>query len=246
MRIWRGVALSLGLWLFAASAQAVSFSLDMIPSGPVTSGNGLLEFSNFQFFSPFHSVEADEITLTVLDDGVELSGPVGVSGEDLKTFSVLYEVRALGPDIDGASLLLDSSVDSDKLGIVLATKQILGRRESKSKPSWWMPGGPHHDDLGFAFGTLARLKTADWDVGHRFCGARPFLSGGGAIRLVEAGFSPQSSIRVIDQITIGALDGTAIWESSVNRFTVVPEPGVASLTLLGLTLLGWRARRARH
>jgi hypothetical protein len=243
----RWMALSLGLCWLATSAQAVSFSLDMIPAGPVTSGNGQLEFSSFQFFSPFHSVTADEITLTVLDDGIEISGPVSVTGDDFKNFSVLYEVKALGAGIDGASLLLDSSVDAD-LGLVLATKQILGQRTLRKHKGfdWWTPGGALHDDLGpFDRKTLARLKTADWDFGHAFCGHPPF-GGDGAIRLVEAGFDPQSSIRVIDRISLTALDGTAIWESSVNRFTVVPEPGLATLTLLGLTLLGWHARHGKH
>jgi len=239
----RWMALSLGLCWLATSAQAVSFSLDMIPAGPVTSGNGQLEFSSFQFFSPFNVVHADEITLTVLDDGIEISGPVSVIGDDFKDFSVLYEVKALGAPIDGASLFLGSSVDADDFGLVLATKQILGQRELLE---WWTPGGGIHDDLGpFDSKTIARLKTADWEFGHAFCGHPPF-SRDGAIRLVEAGFDEQSSIRVIDRVTLSALDGTATWESSVNRFTVVPEPGLATLTLLGLTLLGWHARIRSH
>lgn len=244
----RWMALSLGLCWLATSAQAVSFSLDMIPAGPVTSGNGQLEFSSFQFFSPFHSVGADEITLTVLEDGIEISGPVSVLGDDFKTFSVLYEVKALGAPIDGASLLLGSSVDADDFGLVLATKQILGQRKLRPHKGfeWWTPGGGIHDDLGpFDRKTLARLKTADWEFGHAFCG-HPRISRDGAIRLVEAGFDGQSSIRVIDRVTLTAFDGTATWESSVNRFTVVPEPGLATLTLLGLTLLGWHARIRSH
>jgi hypothetical protein len=241
----RWLALSLGLWLSAASAQAVSFSLDSIPAGPITSGNGQLEFSNFQFFSPFDSVDASEITLTVLEDGIELSGPVDVTAHEYKTFSVLYEVTALGAGIDGVSLLLDSSVDADDFALVVATKQILGEREQLPPAhfDWWTPGGFLHEDHGPLADPrgLARLETADWIFRHGQ-GHPPFPSEG-AIRLVEAGFDEQSSIRVVDRVTLSARDGSAVWESSVNRFTVVPEPGVASLTLLGLTLLGWRARR---
>jgi hypothetical protein len=247
MRQRWSILLSVSLWLLATAAQAVSFDLDMIPAGPVNSGNGQLQFSNFQFFSPFNTVDAGDITLTTLDDGIEISGPVGVTGTGVKTFFVLYEVTALGPGIDSASLLLDSQVSADHFGLVLATKKILGEQlHSPELPNWWEPGGKKghgHEDLFPLLGrSLAHLKTADWDVDRESCKHAPFGACDAAIRLVEAGFDPQSSIRVIDRVTLSALDGTAIWESSVNRFTVVPEPGVASLTLLGLVILSLRRR----
>ena len=49
----RGLVVAVALWLYAASASALTFGLDALPVGPVVSGNGQLEFSNFQFFSPF-------------------------------------------------------------------------------------------------------------------------------------------------------------------------------------------------
>ena len=244
MRQRWSIRLSVSLWLLATAAQAVSFDLDSIPAGPITSGNGQLQFSNFQFFSPFNTVDAGDITLTTLADGVQISGPESVSGTGLKSFFVLYEVTALGAGIDSASLLLDSKVTADHLGFVLATKKILGDQLHSPEFPDWDGKSKHGNDLfPLLSGKLAHLKTADWDVDRDSCRHLPFGTCDGAIRLVEAGFDPQAHIRVIDSVIIGAMDGTATWNSSVNRFTVVPEPGVASLTLLGLAMLSWRARR---
>jgi hypothetical protein len=254
--------LAVALWLNAASASAVSFTLDSLPSNPVPSGNGQLEFSNFQFFSPFLSVAPSQVTATILADGIQLSGPIG-STSGLKNFFVLYDVRALGPGIDGASLLLDSHVDADDFGVVLSTKQILGD-VGLELPDCSCDGccGGHKGGDGFDFGlgldhslptdrkTLAFLKTADWDIEDpNNCFRPPFgISDDGAIRLVEGEFDPRTSIRVIDGVSVVASDGTATWTSSINRFTVVPEPGTASLMLLGFTwvaLTSYR-RSSRH
>ena len=243
---------AVALLLYATSANALSFSLDGLPAGPVVSGNGQLEFSHFQFFSPFMSVDPSEVTATVLDDGLQLSGPISAS-DGLKNFFVLYEVRALGGEIKRASLLLDSQVDADHFGLVLSTKQILG--DVLSTPCLDGHGDKQGGDgLDFGFDhnlptdrkTLAFLTTADWKIGGdiRDCFRLPHgLGNDGAIRLVEGGFDPQQSIRVIDGVTITASDGTATWKSSINRFTLVPEPGTASLMLLGLVLLGRLPRR---
>lgn len=248
----RGLLVAAALWLYAASANALSFTMDALPVGPVVSGNGQLEFSKFQFFSPFMAVDPSQVTATILTDGIELSGPISTSS-GLKNFFVLYEVRGLGNGIEEASLLLDSQVDANDFGLVLSTKQILGDVNGD--------GGYHHKKKGsdgFDFGlgldhgfptdrrTLAFLKTADWEIDDDDnCFRTPFgIGSDGAIRLVEAGFDPQQSIRVIDGVTLVAKDGTATWESSINRFTLVPEPGTASLMLLGLGLLAllprWR------
>jgi hypothetical protein len=248
----RSVLVAVALWLYAAAASALTFGLDGLPAGPVVSGNGQLEFSNFQFFSPFMSVDPSEVTATILDDGIQLSGPISAT-DGLKNFFVLYDVRSLGAPIKRASLLLDSQVDADRFGLVLSTKQILG--EVMGTPCF---GGHDDKDDGGFFGfdhsfpsdrkTLAFLKTADWEIGSTFgdCFRSPHgLGNDGAIRLVEAGFDPQQSIRVVDGVTITATDGTATWESSTNRFTLVPEPGTASLMLLGLALLRLLPQR-RH
>jgi len=251
----RGLLVAVGLWLYAASANALSFALDGLPVGPVVSGNGQLEFSNFQFFSPFMTVDPSKVTATILADGIELSGPISASN-GLKNFFVLYEVRALGAGIEEASLLLDSQVDADIFGVVFSTKQILGE-VSGAPHDGWHGHENGSNDFGFGRGldhafpsdrqTLAFLKTADWEIGRDdHCFRTPLgLGCDGAIRLVEAGFDPQQSIRVIDGVTLAAWDGTATWESTTNRFSLVPEPGTASLMLLGLALLALLPHR-RH
>jgi hypothetical protein len=251
----RGLVVAVALWLYAASAHALSFAMDALPGGPVVSGNGQLEFSHFQFFSPFMTVDPSEVTANILADGIQLSGPISTSN-GLKNFFVLYEVHALGAGIDRASLLLDSQVDADGLGLVLSTKQILGDVIDEPHGGWDRDkkGGNDFDfglDLDHSFPTdrrtLAFLKTADWEIGVDCnCFHAPLgLGCNGAIRLVEAGFDPQESIRVIDGVTLVAHDGTATWESSTNRFSLVPEPGTASLMLLGLASLALLPHR-RH
>ena len=250
----RGLLVAIAVWLSAASAHALSFTMNALPVGPVVSENGQLEFSNFQFFSPFMSVDPSQVTATILADGIQLSGPITSSG-GLKNFFVLYEVRSLGLGIEEASLQLDSTVNADLFGVVLSTKQILGDPVD-------LPPDKHHGkkkDDGFDFGldldhgfptdreTLAFLKTADWDIeDDDSCFRFPLgLGSDGAIRLVEAGFDPHQSIRVIDGVSVIASSGsTATWESSINRFALVPEPGTASLLLLGFAGLAlFRHRR---
>lgn len=259
----RSLCLAVALCLAAAAANA-------LPTGPVVSGNGQLEFSNFQFFSPSGSVDEDEIAVGVLADGIVLSGPVSASDE-LRSFFVTYEVRALGPGIVEASLQLDSDIESGAFGLVLSTKRILGDPHQGSgwhKQDPWKDKDPwrdehrrgrggwkrerddfHDDHHEFELGdrrTLAFLKTAEWQTGRsRHCD-HPSLGLGndGAIRLVEAGFAVQDSLRVVEHVLVSGRHGTATWNSSTNRFTVVPEPGAASLTLLGLCLLALRSRRS--
>ena len=250
MRTRLSLLLVTALCLMAGAAQAVSFTLDSIPVGPVVSGNGMMQFSNIQFFSPFNTVNAADVTFEVLDDGVRLSGPVSVSGSDLKNFFVLYEVTSLGGGIDQASLFLDSHVDADVFGLVLATKQVIGdigdRNPKKDKKDDDFPFGHGFDMGNFDRSTLAFLQTADWEIGPKEDFKGPFgLGRDGAIRLVEAGFAVKNRIKVIDGITVSAIKGSAIWNSSENHFNTVPEPGAAALTALGLLLIGIRSRRAR-
>jgi hypothetical protein len=260
----RSLCLAVALWLVAAAASA-------LPTGPIVSGNGQLEFSNFQFFSPGHTVDESEISVSVLADGILLSGPVSATNE-LKGFFVTYDVTALGPGIVGASLSLDSQIEQDAFGLVLATKRILGGPKDhygwdeqdpwKGHDPWKKSKGHHgpsgwkgkaddwtdrHQPFGFAdHRTLAFLKTAQWHHGKgSFAHPDLGLGNDGAIRLVEAGFAARQSIQVVDHVLVSGVHGSATWESSTNRFMVVPEPGTAGLTLLGLGLLVHRSRRRR-
>ncbi|HVN38917.1 MAG TPA: hypothetical protein VMW19_12190, partial [Myxococcota bacterium] len=64
------IVLALGLFSTAASA---------LPTAPITSGNGLLQFSNFQFFSPFNTVNSSDVTVSSITDGLQFSGNVSTS-----------------------------------------------------------------------------------------------------------------------------------------------------------------------
>lgn len=258
------------LWLTLAFWMVCAAAAHALPTGPVVSGDGKLQFSNFQFFSPFNSVDEDDVDTTVLPDGLRFSGPI-TSTDDLKTFFVLYEVSTIGPTgtnnrITGASLQLESDVEAEKFGVVLSTKRLIGDVGDPS--DWFNENGKAKNgkakkdksnargDFGFGHdfdsdfplgpfgGSLGHLKTADWDISKKF---RPPLGLGkdGAIRLAEAGFAAQQSIRVIEKVVVAAKDGTATWTSSTNRFRVVPEPGTATLMLLGFGLIALRSRRGR-
>ena len=262
----RSLCLAVALWLVSGAASA-------LPTAPLVSGNGQLEFDNFQFFSPGHTVNESDISVTVLADGIVLSGPV-TADNALKSFFVTYDVKALGPGIVGASLRLDSEIEKDAFGLVIATKRILGGPKDhmgwddhdpwNGKDPWknfgrgkngGVSGWDHQSDdftdshHDFELGdrrTLAFLKTAQWHNGKGWCN-HPSLGLGndGAIRLVEAGFAVQQSIQVVEHVLVSGQNGAATWDSSANRFRVVPEPGTAALTLLGLGLLARRSRRSR-
>ena len=263
----RSLCLAAVLWLVAAAANALPTS--------IFSTNGQLEFTNFQFFSPSHSVAESEVSVTALENGVLLSGPVTADNE-LRSFFVTYDVRAVGTAIEGVSLRLASEIEQDAFGLVLATKRILGGPHDhsgwdehdpwKGKDPWkddeqgrgrqgrgaWNQErddftDSHHD---FEFGdrrTIAFLKTAEWQHGrNRWCN-HPSLGLGndGAILLDEAGFEARQTVRVVEHVLVSGQHGSATWISSENRFTVVPEPETAALTLLGLCLLALHPRPDR-
>jgi hypothetical protein len=246
MRMRASIALAVALCWVAGAAHAVSFTLDAIPSGPLTTGNGALTIGNIQFTSLFDTVDAGDVTFEVLEDGVKLSGPVTSNGDGLKSFFVTYDLTATSRTIDGASLLLDSRVDTDIMGLVLSTKQVLGEDGGKHGAKNW----PFEDPVDLDplnRDTVAFLRTADWQIfdDDKFEGPLG-LGDDGAIRLVEKGFDGRATVRVIDAVVVTGLGGSATWESSTNRFTtggpVIPEPGTAALTAVGLLLLALRRR----
>jgi hypothetical protein len=231
---------------FVLAAGWVASAAHALPTGPIVSGNGQLEFSNFEFFSPGGKVDEEDITVNVLADGISLSGPVDVK-HGAVNFFVTYDVRALGPGIVTASLELDA----DPVGLVLSTKRILGDKgdpcewydDYDGKGRWnggkdekfqWFSGkGGSKQDFDFdpfSRRQLAFLKT------HQVNGKGTFLE--------AARFAPQESLHVIEHVVVAAKKGAA-WNASINRFTVVPEPGTATLSLLGLGLLALRSARKR-
>lgn len=232
------VALTFAAWLVSSAASA-------LPTGPIVSGNGQLEFSNFHFFSPAGKVDEDDITVNVLADGIALTGPVSVK-HSAANFFVTYDVRALGPGIVTASLELDA----DPMGLVLSTKRILGDRGDPC--DWW---GDHKGkgdwfgdfEKGGKFDRFSKKGDGkgdfDLDFFHqRLAFLKTMQIGGKGTFLEAARFSPQESLHVIEHVLVAGKKG-ATWNASINRFTVVPEPGTATLTLLGLGLLARRFRK---
>jgi hypothetical protein len=140
------LGVALGVVLAAGFAQAMSFSIDDIRSDDsFTSGNGKLEFSDFDFDSTGH-VDEDDIVLEILDDGVRLSGPISASDDGKGSFEVRYTVTALDPTmpISGATLELDSIVSGDPFAGVLATKKLLasGGDPDRGREESWTSRSP--------------------------------------------------------------------------------------------------------
>jgi hypothetical protein len=165
---------------------------------------------------------------------------------------------------------LESNVDSDTLGLVLATKRLIGdkndprnffgKSDANAKGTRALSSGTdafNDSTSNFGLGglinrkTVAFLKTADWSVGDDVHFRPPLgLGGDGAIRMVEAGMAAQTHLRVMEHIVVTADSGTATWTASNNHFidgllVVVPEPSTAGLMLIGFSVFA-AARRRVH
>ena len=258
MRLWNrlltGWVAVLLLGLVAGAAHATPTGgcggsgspYDAFGLGDVTSGNGQLLFSDFLFHSPSCSVNPNDLTITILDDGVEIAGPITLTGGGWAKFYVSYEVTAVDAFIDGASLALASSVD-DPHGVVFATKRVIGERPEKPDGHPWNDHGWGHLGWGLLHQlegpdhphgkTLAFLETAEWDVdGGGLCNLGWGWLCNGEFRYDESSFDPQESVKVIDGAWIKALgkQSDVTFVSSTNRFSVVPEPAAGALLMLGL------------
>src|SRR5262245_60352881 len=93
--------------LWGGAASALSFNAGDITNDTVLiSLNGKLEFSNIQFF--LEPNDDEDYILTVLDDGLQLTGPMEAFDGDSSEHYYAYTVRALDPSalINGVSLFV--------------------------------------------------------------------------------------------------------------------------------------------
>jgi hypothetical protein len=206
-----GAALLASLWLAGAAnaLPAGDYNLGTVNSHTeFTAGNGLLEFSNFQFY--FGGADKSAFTLSILDDGIRLTGPTSVMDGADKEYYFTYEVSVLPgvPGIIGTALFAPSEiVGEDCPPYVKTGKNVYA--------------GPTPEFFGHA---LVSLETYNYS--------------GLYSELDTATFAPQSQITVLDGIQL-ATDGPgemATLISISNTFTVIPEP--ATFGLLGFGLLG--------
>jgi len=214
-----GVTLACSFWL-ASAAYAIPIGehsvADLDSHTVLTSGNGQLSFTNFKF--DLGCVDPDDFTLSVLDDGIRLTGPMSVSGGAATEFRFSYDVSVLGnaPGINGASLFAPSEITGGSYPTFVKTsKQI----DADSTSNCFDPE------------TLATLMTRNFD--------------GAYSELASASFAPQQQISVLDRIRLssGGHGDTATLDEITNRFSVVPEPATFALLGMGILGLGIAGRR---
>jgi len=206
--------------LSASAAHALSFSVDDIDCDTVLiSGNGQLRFSHFEFF--LHPEDDEDFTLTLLADGLELTGPMSVQGRDSAEFYFSYQVSAIDPNalINGVTLFAPSTVVDDGHWSFAKTSKTLFDGSSKE-----LDCDPSLIDV---------LETVNSKYTYT--------------ELDQMTFGPRATITVLDGISLksaGSGDSAQIASIS-NTFSVVPEPGTLGLLAGGLVGLAVARRPTR-
>jgi hypothetical protein len=216
---WRasGVTIFFSFWI-AATASALpigDYNVATIDNQTTFDANDGLSFSNFQFYL---GVDRSLFTLSILEDGVRLTGPMSVANGAQAEFYFSYEVSVLGnlPGIDGVSFFAPSEITGDgHLNFIKTSKQVY------EGPT---PSSYHQD-------TLATLHTRNFD--------------GEYSELASASFAPQQHLSLLDGVRLSSAgaENTATLIELTNRFSVVPEPTTLALVGLGISAVAIARRR---
>jgi hypothetical protein len=212
-----GVMLTLTFWLAAAAQAVTDYNVsDLDNQSTLASGNGQLSFTRFEFY--LGNADRADFTLSVLDDGIRLTGPLSVTGGAAAEFYFSYEVSVLGnlPGIDGVALYTPSEITGDGYpNFIKTAKQVYS---GPTPPSF-------HQD------TLATLTSRNFE--------------GEYSEFASANFAPQQLLSVFDGLRLnsaGPGDTATLFEIT-NTFNVVPEPTSFLLLGLGLVSLSVASRR---